>query len=72
MECMAASINLFIEYDLSIVHLLPYVPVQPVASECIRIICAQTVVLLCVQPVLQPYGEHGLVVWCVAVGAVRC
>jgi hypothetical protein len=37
------SLNLFIEYDLAILD----VPVQPVASEGIRIICPQAVVHLC-------------------------
>jgi hypothetical protein len=46
--------------------------VQPVASEGSHIICPQAAAHLRVQPVLQPYAEHALVVWRVAVGAIRC
>jgi hypothetical protein len=66
------SLNLIIEYDLSIVNLPQDTPLQPAASAGIHIICPQAVVHLCVQPALQPHAEHALVVWRVAVGAVRC
>jgi hypothetical protein len=42
------SLNLFFEYDLSIVD----VPVQPVASEGIHIICPQAAVRLCIRSVI--------------------
>jgi hypothetical protein len=72
MEFMAVSKSANIEYDLSIV-VLPYdVPVQLVHSKVIRIICPQAAVHFCVQPVLQPQAEHGLVLWCVEILAVRC
>jgi hypothetical protein len=47
MVCMAVS-DLFIEYDLSIVD----VPVLPVASGGISIICSQAAVRLCIRSVL--------------------
>jgi hypothetical protein len=57
------SQNLFIECDPAFAD-HPYdVPMQPVASEGTHITCPQAVVHLCVQPVLQPYAEHALVVW---------
>jgi hypothetical protein len=46
------SLNLIIEYDLSVVDLPQDVPVQPVASEDNHITCPQAAVHLCVQPVL--------------------
>jgi hypothetical protein len=41
------------------------IPVQPVAPDSTHIIVPWA------QSVLQPAAEHALIVWCVAVGAVR-
>jgi hypothetical protein len=65
-------LNLYIEYDPSIIDLLYDVLMQPVASESIQIIFPQAVVHFYVKSVLQPCVERALVVWCVAVVAVSC
>jgi hypothetical protein len=61
--------DLFIQYDPSIVDIPSDVPVHPVASEGIRIICPQAAVSLCVAGTAASSGTCAGVL-CVVVAAV--